>query len=426
MRGISTPYRRTVESSDALRYGRKSARLPSHLLQFSSDKKPVVVWNVGRRCNLRCVHCYSQSADGDYGGEMTTDEAYRCIDDLAAFGVPVVLFSGGEPLMRPDLYDLVARARAAGMRAVLSTNGTLIDETAAQRLKELDVSYVGVSLDGLRATHDRFRRVEGAFDRAVRGIRTCRKAGIKVGLRFTMFRGNAGDIPGVFDLIEEEGIPRVCFYHLVYAGRGSSLREEDLDHDATRATVDLIIDRTAELHGRGVPTEVLTVDNHADGVYLYLRMLREGSARAADVLRLLKMNGGNSSGVGIGCISWDGEVHADQFWRGYSFGNVTRRPFSRIWTDTSDPVMAGLKDRKAKLGGKCGRCVWQDVCNGNFRARAEAVYGDIWAEDPACYLTEQEISERIEPPGEDSVAAEGRSAGTIQAEEGQGYFRKGG
>jgi 12,18-didecarboxysiroheme deacetylase len=389
--GISKLYCGTVEASDPIRYGRQSKHLPSHLLQFSEDKKPVVVWNVGRRCNLRCVHCYSHSRDQEYTGELSHDEGMRLIDDLAAFGAPVILFSGGEPLMRPDIFDLIAHARQLGVRAVISTNGTLITPEVAARLKEFGLSYVGVSLDGLEETNDRFRGVKGAFTRALEGIRNCQSAGIKVGLRFTMNRRNAQDIGGIFDLIEQENIPRVCFYHLVYAGRGSKLIKEDLSHEETRQAVDLIINRTHQLHTAGRAVEALTVDNHCDGPYLYLRVLREDTRRAEDVLTLLNMNGGNSSGIGIGCVSWDGQVHADQFWRHYSFGNVRERPFSRIWTDTSDPLMAKLKNRKQHLKGRCAQCKWLDVCNGNFRVRAEAVSDDVWAPDPACYLTDEEI-----------------------------------
>ena len=396
MIGISKLYCGTIEPSDALRYERKSSALPSHLLQFSSDKKPVVVWNVGRRCNLRCVHCYSHSRDENYSGELTTQEAETFIDGLGEFKAPVLLFSGGEPLMRPDLYRLVRRAKSAGMRAVISTNGTLISEKVALELKDIGLSYVGVSIDGLQDVNDKFRGVPGAFENAMTGIRNCLKAGVKVGLRFTINKMNVKEIPGIFKLLEEENIPRVCFYHLVYAGRGSKIRDEDLDAAACRSTVDQIIDLTADLHARGIAKEVLTVDNHADGVYLYLRMVKEGNPNAGKVLDLLKMNGGNSSGVGIGCVSWDGSVYADQFWRHYSFGNVKERSFKDIWTDTSNELMAGLKNRKSKLKGKCGRCVWQDICNGNFRVRAEAVYNDVWAEDPACFLTEEEISTRIE------------------------------
>jgi len=391
MIGISKLYCGTVEASDPLRYGRHSARLPSHLLQFSLDKKPVVVWNVGQRCNLKCVHCYSHSQNQEYSGELTTEEGKTLLEDLARFGSPVILFSGGEPTLRKDLLDLAQFATDRGMRAVISTNGTLITKDMASGLKRIGLSYVGVSLDGMEATNDRFRGVKGAFTAALKGIRNCQDAGIKVGLRFTINRRNAQDIPQIFDLLEKEKIPRVCFYHLVYAGRGSQLIEEDLDRVETRRVVDLIMDRTRDLHSRNQPMEVLTVDNHADGPYLYLRMLREGSPRAGEVLELLRMNGGNSSGVGIGCVSWDGSVHADQFWRHDSFGNVRQRPFSEIWTDLASPLMARLKEKKTHVKGRCASCRWLEVCAGNFRVRAEAVTGDLWAPDPACYLTDEEI-----------------------------------
>ncbi len=391
MIGISKLYCGTVEASDPLRYGRHSGRLPSHLLQFSEDKKPVVVWNVGQKCNLKCVHCYSHSQNREYAGELSTDEGKALIEDLARFGSPVLLFSGGEPLLRKDLPALASLATDRGMRAVISTNGTLLTRKMAEVLRQIGLSYVGVSLDGMRTINDRFRGVEGAFDAALAGIRNCQEAGIKVGLRFTINRRNAADVPQIFDLIEREGIPRICFYHLVYSGRGSDLVKEDLDHGETRKAIDLIVDRTQDLHRRGKAVEVLTVDNHADGPYLYLRMKKEGSPRVGEVLDLLRMNGGNSSGVGIGCVSWDGAVHADQFWRHYSFGNVRQRPFSEIWVDLTNPIMAKLKEKKKHIRGRCVACRWLDICAGNFRARAEALSGDLWAPDPACYLTEQEI-----------------------------------
>ena len=392
MIGISKLYCGTVEPSDVLRYGGASGKLPSHLLQFSTDKKPVVVWNCTRRCNLRCVHCYSQSQDLSYAGELTTDEGVALLDDLGEYGAPVALFSGGEPLLRKDLFTLVARAKERGLRAVISTNGTLITADLAARLRDAGLSYVGVSLDGTQPTHDAFRGVKGAFDRAMRGIRHCQAVGVKVGLRFTISQRNAADVPAIFDIVRQEGIPRVCFYHLVYSGRGSQLMKEDLDHAATRKLLDVLIDRTAELHKAGQPTEVLTVDNHADGPYLYLRMVREGHPRAEAVMQLLRMNGGNSTGNGIGCVSWDGAVHPDQFWRHIVLGNVRARKFSRIWTDLSNPLLAQLKDKRPHVQGRCARCRFLDVCGGNFRARAEAAAGDIWACDPACYLTDEEIA----------------------------------
>jgi 12,18-didecarboxysiroheme deacetylase len=395
MIGISKLYCGTVEPSDALRYGRHSGKLPSHLLQFSQDKKPVVVWNMTRRCNLKCVHCYAHAKNQRFDDELTTGEGKALIDDLAAFGSPVMLFSGGEPLMRPDLPELAAYAVSKGMRAVISTNGTLITRDVARNLKEIGLSYVGISLDGMEDIHDRFRAVKGCFQDALDGIRNTQEAGIKVGLRFTINKHNVGEIPAVFDLLEEMDIPRVCFYHLVYAGRGSKLVEEDLDHEETRRAVDLIIDRTRDLHERGKPKEVLTVDNHADGPYLYLRMRKEDPKRAEEVLELLQMNEGNNSGRGIGCVSWDGEVYADQFWRHHSFGNVRRKPFSEIWTRPEDPLLLQLKNKKAYVTGRCAACRWLDICGGNFRVRAEAIHGDVWAPDPACYLTDAEIGESL-------------------------------
>ena len=392
MIGISKLYCGTVEPSDALRYGRDSSKLPSHLLQFSKDKRPVIVWNVTRRCNLKCVHCYAHAKNIPFDNELSTEQGKELIDDLADFGSPVMLFSGGEPLVRKDLPQLAAYAVEKGMRSVISTNGTLITPPMARTLKEIGLSYVGISLDGMQEINDRFRGVNGAFKSALEGIKNSQDAGIKVGLRFTVNKFNVDEIPKIFQLLEEMDIPRVCFYHLVYAGRGSELVNEDLSHDATRKAVDLIIDETKRLFDKGKPKEVLTVDNHADGPYVYLRMLKEDPERAKEVLELLKWNEGNNSGRGIGCVSWDGEVHADQFWRHHSFGNIKDRPFSEIWMDTSEELMGKLKEKKKHVKGRCASCSWLDVCGGNFRVRAEAISGDVWAPDPACYLTDEEIA----------------------------------
>ncbi|HNQ63349.1 MAG TPA: 12,18-didecarboxysiroheme deacetylase [Syntrophorhabdaceae bacterium] len=392
MIGISKLYCGAVEASDPLRYGRESRRLPSHLLQFSSDKKPVVVWNMTKRCNLRCIHCYARAENETYrGNELSTDEGKRLIDDLAEFGVPVILFSGGEPVLRKDLPDLIDYAVKKGLRAVISTNGTLITEEKAKQFARYALSYIGISIDGTGKVNDAFRGVDGAYDLAINGVRNAKHAGIKVGLRFTINKKNYNEIQRIFDIIETEGIQRVCFYHLVYAGRGSQLINEDISHEESRKVVDYIMDRTKESFKKGSPIEVLTVDNHADGPYVYLRLLQEDSQRAKEVYDLLMMNEGNASGVGIACVDEEGNVHADQFWRHYSFGNVRSRPFSEIWTDTGNELMAKLKEKKRHVKGRCARCRWLDICGGNFRVRAEAATGDIWAEDPQCYLTEEEI-----------------------------------
>ncbi len=392
MIGISKLYCGTVEASDPLRYGRLSKDLPSHLLQFSSDKKPVVVWNATSACNLKCVHCYASAGKLQSRNELSTRQGLELIEDLKDYGSPVILFSGGEPLLRKDLPDLIKKAVKSKMRAVISTNGTLITQDLAMELSDYGLSYIGVSLDGMEEVNDIFRGVSGAFNDAMKGIYHAMHQGIKVGLRFTMNKRNMGEIPKILDLMKSEGIPRICFYHLVYTGRAKELMEEDLTHEQTRQTLDLIMDRTKEMIAAGRNVEVLTVDNHADGPYVYLRLKSQGDPRAGEVLELLKMNGGNSSGLGIGCINWDGEVYPDQFWRHKVLGSVKDRRFSEIWEDTSNELLMKLKNKKDYVTGRCRRCRWLTVCGGNFRARAEAATGDPWGVDPACYLSDEEIS----------------------------------
>jgi radical SAM protein with 4Fe4S-binding SPASM domain len=322
---------------------------------------------------------------------LTTDEAQFLIRDLGEFGVPVLLFSGGEPLLRNDIFEHAALAQSLGIRTVISTNGTLITEEVAGRIKDTGFGYVGISLDGIGDRNDTFRGKSGAFTAATRGFDNCVGVGQKCGLRLTLTRRNYLDLNAIFDYIEAHKIDRACFYHLVYAGRGSDMCGDDLSHEEARRAIDLIMDRTADLHKRGLNVDILTVDNHCDGPYLYMRMLSEGSSRADEALQLLKWNGGNSSGIGIADVDNEGYVHADQFWWHYSFGNVRKRSFSEIWTDRSDPLMNRLKNRGPHLKGRCARCRWLDICNGNLRVRAWSVHGDIWAPDPACYLTDDEI-----------------------------------
>jgi len=394
MLGVTRLLCGTATPGDALRFGRHSGQLPPHLLHYSEDKKPVVVWNLTRRCNLFCAHCYTDSHDREYEGELTTEEALRVIDDLAQFGVPVILFSGGEPLLRHDLFELIRYAKEKGIRGVLSTNGTLITRDVARRLKEFGLSYVGISIDGPEHVHDKFRGKKGAFQASLQAIRDCLAEEIRVGIRMTLTRYNHEYIDDVFRLIEEENIPRACFYHLAYAGRGERLQQKhraDLAPEQTRAAVDKIFDHVEDFHRRGITKDILTVDNHTDGVYLYLRALRDQPERAQEVYQMLQWNGGNQSGVAVADIDPLGDVHADQFWSAYSFGNVRERPFSQIWTDTSDRVMAVLKDRRGQIKGKCSKCPYFEICNGNLRVRAWSYYGDMWAEDPACYLTHEEL-----------------------------------
>ncbi len=379
----------TENYGDRLRYSKKAYRQRHGAVEGAG---PVIVWNVTQACNLKCVHCYAAAGTEKGSDELTTEEGKKLIDDLAEFQVPVLLFSGGEPLARPDLLELASYAVGKGIRCVISSNGTLIDRKMAENIKNAGIGYVGISLDGIGERNDKFRGRRGAYEKALEGIRNCRLVGQRVGLRFTVSKYNYDQVNDIFDLVDKEGIPRVCFYHLVYSGRGKDIMKDDINHEETRAVLDLIINRTEGFFSNGNNKEILTVDNHADGVYIYLKLREKDPARAERALRLLKQNGGNRSGIAIGQVDWRGEVHPDQFTQNHSLGNVRETPFREIWTGVSNPIMAGLKDRKPLLKGRCSICKWLDVCNGNFRPRAEAVHKDFWASDPACYLTEEEIS----------------------------------
>lgn len=355
----------------------------------SPGRGPVVAWNCTKTCNLKCKHCYASSDNKRYDDELTLDESKKFIDDLKDFNVPALLFSGGEPLMKENILELLDYASQRKIRSTISTNGTLLDKDVCKSLKKINLGYVGVSLDGIGSNHDEFRGVNGAFDSALRGIRNCIEVNQKVGLRFTINKNNYKELEDIFKLIKEEKIPRVCFYHLVYSGRGSKMVDEDITKEETRQALDLIISKAIEF---GPSVEILTVDNHADAVYTYLKSLEKFRGKSDNILKLLKTNGGNRSGMAFANVDFFGNVHPDQFTWQHTFGNVKEEKFGSIWRNSENEILNGLRNRKELLKGRCSSCKWLNVCNGNFRTRAEAVHNDFWAEDPACYLTDDEIN----------------------------------
>ncbi len=368
---------------------------------LKKPKGPVVIWNLIRRCNLCCKHCYSISADTDFPGELNTSQVFSVMDDLKEFQVPAIILSGGEPLMRPDIYEIGRYAKQKGFYVGLSTNGTLIDESHIPKIKQTEFDYVGISIDGIGKTHDEFRQKEGAFSASMRAIELCHKNDIKVGLRFTITQDNADELPKLIDLCDEMDISKFYLSHLNYAGRGNRNRRDDVVHKITRWALDLLIEKSLseieEEKKSGKPTrEYVTGNNDADGVYLLFYLQKHAPHLVDEAQRILRRWGGNSSGMNVANIDNLGSVHPDTFWWDYHLGNVKDKPFSEIWQDTSDPLMAGLKSSKRPLKGRCGVCPHSDICGGNTRVRAYQLTGDPWQEDPACYLTDDELGIKTE------------------------------
>lgn len=390
MINLTRLYCDVAQPMDHLRYGRGHGSPAS-----AAERRPIVVWNITRRCNLKCVHCYQDSDSKFYPGELSWEQCQAVVDDLADYKVPALLLSGGEPTIHPKFFELAEYATGKGLRLTLSTNGTLINPEWARRIKDIGFSYVGISLDGMGATHDHFRGKVGAFDKAVAAFRNCKAAGQKVGLRLTLSRHTIADLDGILGFIEREDIDRVCFYHLVYSGRGAGLME--VPHEETRGAIDKILDRTAAWAASGKPREVLTVDQPVDGPYLYMRLKRENPERAERAMELLNWNGGGThgSGTGLSNIDTQGNVHPDQFWHELTLGNVKERKFSDIWSNRDNATLNALRDRNGHLTGKCASCRFLNVCGGGFRVRALQMTGDLWAPDPSCYLNEQERSQLL-------------------------------
>jgi len=365
---------------------------PTPIKPARKPAAPVVIWNLIRRCNLTCKHCYTTSADKNFPGELTTPEIYTVMDDLKAFKVPVLILSGGEPLLHPDIFNISRRAKDMGFYVALSSNGTKISKDNIDEIAAIDYQYIGVSLDGIKDTHDEFRRVKGSFDEALRGVHLCLDKGIKVGIRFTLTQDNAKDFPALLQLMDDNDIDKFYLSHLNYGGRGNRNRKDDAHFAMTREAMDLMFESCYEWLKAGKDREFVTGNNDADAVYFLHWVNKHFPDKVEHIRAKLEQWGGNASGVNVANIDNLGNVHPDTFWWHYNLGNVKDRPFSEIWMDVSDPLMAGLKQSPRPLEGRCGTCYYQHICNGNTRVRAAQTTGNYWAEDPGCYLTDAEIS----------------------------------
>ena len=366
---------------EALRASETCQNLPPDLIRFSAQSKPVVMWNLTRRCNLACQHCY-MDAEKEASEELSLEEGIRLVDDLAALKIPILIFTGGEPLLSRNFFAYAFHAREIGLRTVISTNGTLITPEAARLMAEAKIRYVGVSMDSITPQrHDSFRGVAGAWDRALQGMRNARDAGLKTGLRITLTRDNWQDVPALLNLALEEGIPRFCLYHLVPTGRGAGIAQRDVTPDQRRSVIRLLAEAAVELKDRNI--EILTTDSPMDGAYL-LELLK-GDPRQEQVRKLLTNAGGCSTGVKVANINYKGDVHPCHFMPHVVVGNVRERSFRDIWIDNPSPELSALREIKSNLKGACGKCDYLDLCGG-CRQKAFYYHGDLLGEDPTCIL----------------------------------------
>ncbi|MCQ1538252.1 radical SAM protein [Methanocalculus taiwanensis] len=363
-------------------------------LAYAAEFRPVIFWNLTNHCNLNCVHCYNRSGPGNgRNSELTTDEAKALIDDLAEMGVPLILFTGGEPLMREDIFTLADHARTQGIMTALSTNGTLITPEIAAKIKAAGIGYAGISLDGATAdTHNRFRGSPDAFERSIAAFAHCREAGIRCGVRVTLTRENYAELPALIDLAAEIGASRFCLYWLVPSGRGiDAYNRLQLSGDEVHNALTLLYSRAKETDPKTM--EFLTVDSPQDAIHLLAAMKRDNADDIAEAEELVaSLKGGCSAGTRVANIDHEGNVYPCQFAQAEELcvGSVRDMPFSRIWDEGDHPILSVFREKSPKFSGRCGDCHYLTLCGGGCRVRALRLRGDIHAEDPFCFLNGNE------------------------------------
>jgi radical SAM protein with 4Fe4S-binding SPASM domain len=352
------------------------------LIRFSSEEKPVVMWNITRACNLKCKHCYLDAQLGPHPDELTLEEGKELIDELAEMNVPVIIMTGGEPLMSKNFIPLSLYAREKGIRVVVSTNGTVITPDLARKMKEADILYVGVSIDSAKPEiHDSFRGVEGAWKRSIEGVKNAMDAGLKTGFRITISKGNWKDVPALLDLALELNVPRFCLYHLVPTGRGTEIADWDITPQERIKVLQYLYEKAIELQNEEI--EILTTDSPMDGVYILERLKNEDPERFDLARKLMAISGGCSIGRKVVNIDYLGNVSPCHFTPHQYLGNIREKSFKEIWTDKPCEALIQLRGMKELLKSGCGICEYKDVCGG-CRQKAYFYKGDLFEEDPTC------------------------------------------
>jgi len=372
-------------------------RLTNLLNSVIEDKKPrvldgsIAIWNFTNRCNLSCMHCYSK-ADLDAVDTLTTEKIIETLPKLKANGVKFLIFSGGEPLTRKDLYEIADKCKEIGIITYLSTNGLYVGKKNAKKIIDT-FNYVGISIDGSEKTHDYFRGLDGSFRESMKAVKLLNSfEGAKVGIRFTITKETYDDLEFIFDLAEKENIPKVYISHLVYSGRGLDNLEMDLSKEQRRTAVEFILNKAFEYRESGKDIEIVTGNMEQDAI-LFLELFGK---KYPDLKQEMKDRliswGGNSAGRKLLNIDSEGNVKPDPFFP-ETIGNIFDSDFSDIWTNNPSELLKTLRVHPRGISGKCSDCDFINICNGGSRSRAYAIYGDMWAEDPSCYLTQEEIKE---------------------------------
>ncbi len=368
-------------------------RLSNLISSVVEDKKErlldgvIAIWNFTNRCNLACKHCYSY-ADPNSEDFLSTEFILDSIPELLKAGVRFVIFSGGEPLIRKDIFQIAQAMRKSGIITYLSTNGLYISEKNVDQIIET-FNYIGISIDGIESVHDDFRGLKGAYKRSLEAIALIQKHGGNAGIRFTLTKETQSSFYDIFELAESIGVDKIYISHLVYSGRGLDNLKIDISKDERREYVEFIIKKAFEYYEQGRKIDIVTGNMEMDAL-LFLEIFAKKYPHLKDNMlkRLLKW-GGNSAGRRLVNIDWKGNVKPDPFFP-FTIGNMTQKPFSKIWLDEDSDILSRLREHPRKISGQCAKCGVIDICNGGSRSRAYAIFEDLWAEDPSCYLDDKE------------------------------------
>ncbi len=393
--------REKVEKLLADPYARRAViNLTKSFIHFGI-KKPIsiyapflVVWDFTHKCNLSCKHCYSNSGAA-VQPELTTKEAISVVDQLADFGVTALAFSGGEPLSRKDFFEVASHAAKRGLYVSVATNGTLLTEENVKKLKQAKTNYVEVSIDGATAqTHDSFRGVSGAFDKAVAGLKTCVEADLCACIATTATKSNLAEMSGILDLAEEIGAARFTYFNFIPTGRGKELYDQDLSPEEREKLMLHLLDRMS----KGYKVTILTTAPQLARVALQCQGPGDEATMSMAHMQTVKVSkkavpladfiGGCGAGRLYCSLSPQGDVHPCVFFP-VNVGNLKKEKFGDIWLNSR--LFNTLRDRE-KLKGACGKCSYKYICGG-CRARANAYHDDFLSSDPGCVLAKEGANE---------------------------------